>query len=169
MNGDTLPLDETLAQRRTRLLRSGKATAEGIAQECFTDLSESQNTHQTILAALKRACLAAYELGIETMGDIALPQVATAEISEAETIEACARSQAVAGRIAALPERTTALAINAVVRLLVERHSARTIQRWPARAEMPVEEADALAAVAEAALGLQTSALVESGLFPTLP
>lgn len=164
-----ISLDETLDERRGRLLRAGKETAEGIAQECVGDLLDTTATPVTALGAIRRACLASYELGIETMGDIALPQVATAEISEAETLAACGRSQIVAKRIAALPADTTALAVNAVIRLLVERNTSRTIARWPARFEVPVEEATAMAAVVEAALGLDTAKLIASDLFESLP
>lgn len=163
-----ISLDETLAERRTRLLRDGNDTAAGIARECVGDLFEGEAVnYPAVAAAVKRACLASYELGIETMADIALPQVATADLSAAEARSESGRDTATGDRLRALPVETTSLAINAMIRLLVEQNTNRTIQRWPARAELPVEEAAALVAVCEAALGTNTAALLESGLFET--
>lgn len=164
------PLEETPADRRNRLLRAGKEAAEGIARDAYIDLHEGEaSTRADLLSVVKRACLGAYELGVETMGDIATPQVAEAEISETETRLECAHDVAAMARIRRLSPETTTLAINGVIRLLVERNTNRTLSRWPARAELPVEECTALAAVVEAALGLNTQQLVESGLFPSLP
>lgn len=163
-----IPLEE-LEGQRNRLLRAGKETAEGIARECVSDLYEVHGpvNRDTIEAAVKRACLASYELGIETMADIATPQVANADLAAMDACAEAAREKVAAMRLNALPVATTSLAINGVIRLLVDGNTGRKLGRWPARAEMPVEEATAMAAVVEAALGLDTAKLLASDLFET--
>lgn len=164
-----ISLDETPAERRNRLLRTGTERAKKVASDCLDDLLEGEIATSQIKVRVNSACQEAYELGIETMADIALPQVATADASAMETRLQSGRDTATGDRLRALPVQTTSLAINAMIRLLVEQNTNRTIRRWPARAELPVEEANALVAVAEAAMGMNTAALLESGLFEILP
>lgn len=139
-------LQEPAPIRRKRLEDLGEKAAIAAARTLAEQIAPQLEAH----------ALAIYRTGLDTMADIATPAVQVrdcgVEIPPAKV----------------LPE-THALAVNGVIRLLIEANGNRQAGRYPHRVELPMEEATALAAVVEASLGLDTARLLDSNLFPTLP
>ena len=154
-------------EHRDLLLRAGREKAEGIFREAQSDLWDGGD----LASVLRTACLACYDLGLDTMADVATPRICAADLSVMETCAGSPRDTAAVARLRALPPETVALAINGVIRHLLTARAEWALRgAFPAgQFQMPREEARALAATVEAALGLDLDKLDHTDLFDPLP
>ena len=138
--------------RRKRLIVEGRAA-------CVESIRDLLASHFAAASeAVEAAVVSAYRTGLDTMADINQPGVSAAEIG-ADLMP-----------VKILPE-TQALAINGVIRLLLTARAefALGVKRLDGNVLLPREEAVALSAVVEAALGLDTEKLFDGDLFETRP
>jgi hypothetical protein len=152
---------------RERILSEGRRMAAGIYNEAVEDIREGADRD----TAMRLACLACYDLGLDRMADVAQPMVGGAELETMEALDELGRESAAMARLRALSPETVALAINGVIRhLLLARAEWALKGRFPlGEFRLPREEAAAMAATVEAALGLDTERLDRTDLFDPLP
>lgn len=133
---------ELPAMRRQRLISQGGEQAAYTATEALSPV-------------LAKIINDAYRTGLDTMADICQPGVTNAETGH--TLNPVKIS-----------DETQVLAINAVIRLLLTARTEFALQtRFDGNVVIPRAEAVAMSAVVEAALGLDTSKLLEGDLFET--
>lgn len=139
----TIGVVEHPGERQQRLLREGLETVRNRVRDAFTGYTVPLHIATSLAEE-------AYKLGAEQMADAVQPEYAAATSSQP---------------VLNLPASDRALATNAVVRLLVETRRERVTGRgYGAPIQLPREEAEAAAAVIEAALGLDLRRLIDGDL-----
>lgn len=144
------PMTEPESVRRQRLITEARARLQKQGAVFF---EEQWRAMQEAMAAF---ILQANQYGLETMADVLQPEHTANEIGVPVP------------RLTHILPETQALAINGVIRLLVTARTEFALKRrFGGEVSIPREEAVAMSAVVEAALGLDTSKLLDSDLFET--